>query len=713
MSATRRDFLKLTALAGSSLLIGISVVGEDAQKKTFKPNQWLRIDPDGKVTIQVGKAEMGQGVRTSLPMIVAEELDADWEHIAVEQAMPGPDFTRLGTGGSWSIGGSWKGLRTAGATARQLLLLAAAAKLGVDVTALRTERSAVIHDASGRRLTYGELASAASAIGVPKDVPLKAMKDFRLVGRRTKRLDGPDIVKGSAKYGIDTRVPGMLFATIERPPTVGGSVGSIDAAKAKHVRGVRDVVTIPSGVAVVADNTWAALKGRTLLQVTWNDGPNAAFSSEEYVEEATRAAAGEGVVMRKEGDGAAAFTNATKVLEATYVYPFYAHAALETMNCIADVRESSAEIWAPTQTANEIQEKVAELLKLPKTSVAVHVTLMGGGFGRRLRADYAVEAATLSRAIKKPVQVLWTRTDDMRDGHLQHASVHALRAAIGEDGRMTAWLHRKASNPVMTGKTWGPDELKDLPGTYRGSSWGTADVPYAVPHLETAYVRVDSPLRYGPWRSVFAPSSVFARESFVDEAAHAAGRDPLQFRLDHLAGGVFKIGDDAYDRARIRRVLETVRDRSGWGTPLVDQGRGRGVAVSMYEGETVIAYVAEVALDRDKRFRIERVVAVVDCGPVVNPIGIEQQVEGGIVWAMAQLRNQITVRKGRVEQSTYRDYPVPRIDDMPKVEVHILPSSGQQPFGIGEPPVPPLVPAVLNAYFAASGVRVRRLPLGT
>lgn len=705
MSTTRREFLKITALAGSSLLLGVEMSGAD--RKPFRPNTWLRIDPDGKVTVTVAKSEMGQGVRTSLPMIVAEELDAVWEHIVVEQAVPTPGGPSLGTGGSWSVGGSWKTLRQAGATARAMLVAAAAAKWNIDAATLRTEGGKVIHDATGRQATYGELATAAAALPVPKGVTLKNPRDFRLIGRRTKRLDGQAIVNGKATYGIDTRVPGMLFATIARPPVTGGSVAHLDSAAAKRVNGVHDVVTIPTGVAVIAGSTWAALKGRDKLEVTWNDGPHAGFSSEAWIDQATAALQQEGVVMRAEKGASPA---AAKTIEATYVYPFYAHAAVETMNCIADVRETSATIWAPTQTANEIQSKVAKLLGFAPADVTVHVTLMGGGFGRRLRADYALEAAQVSQAIRKPVQVLWTRPDDMRDGHLQHASVHAMRGAIAGDGQITLWRHKKASRPVMTGSTLSDEERKDLPAVYRDSAWGSYDVPYAVPDLEVSYVAVDSPVRYGPWRAVYAPSCVFARESFFDELAHAVGRDPLQFRLDHLAGDTFQVAGQTYDRRRIRRALEAVREHSGWGSAL-PAGQARGVAVNMYEGGTVVAYVAEVALDPQKRFRVARVVAAVDCGQVINPIGVEQQIEGGIIWAMAQLHNQITIRNGRVEQSTYRDYPVPRIDDAPKIEVHILRDTSGTPYGMGEPPVPPLLPAVLNAYFAASGVRVRKLPV--
>jgi isoquinoline 1-oxidoreductase beta subunit len=484
MTASRRDFIKVTALAGTSLMLGVATTPKKAEKKPFKPNAWLRIDPDGKVTITVGKSEMGQGVRTSLPMIVAEELDADWEHVAIEQAMPGPDFQRLGTGGSWSIGGSWKPLRTAGATARAMLVVAAAARWSADAKTLRTEKGFVI-DAAGRRASYGDLATAAAALPVPKDVPLKKREDFRILGRPTKRLDGPDIVHGKAKYGIDTRVPGMLFATIERGP-----FSSIDATKVPSVPGA-DVVMIPTGAAVVAPNTWAALKARSLLTFTRNDSQ---FDSDAWITEATAALKQDGVSMRREGTP----PEGGKTIEATYVYPFYAHAPVETMNCIADVREKSATIWTPTQTPNEIQDLVAEQLGFPKSAVEVHVTLMGGGFGRRLRADYAVEAAQLSRAIHKPVQVLWTRTDDMRDGHLQHASVHGMRATLGDDGRILGWQHKKASRALMTGREFSADDRKDMGATLSGHAWGSYDIPYAIPSLDVSYVNVDSPSATAP-----------------------------------------------------------------------------------------------------------------------------------------------------------------------------------------------------------------------
>ena len=697
---SRRDFLKITALGGTAFILG---VGAETRSKVFRPSAWLQIDRQGEVTLTVGKSEMGQGVRTSLPMILADELGADWSRVRIVQASTGPDFKSLNTGGSWSIGGSWKPLRTVGAAAREMLVTAAATSWGASRAALRTENGFVTDGT--RRIAFHDLIDAAAKLDVPKDPPLKPASEYRIIGRRISRLDGRDIVTGRAKYGIDTRVPGMLFATVARPPVVGGSVKHFDASKAKSVRGVRHVVAISSGVAVAADNTWSAMKGRDALEITFDDGPHRDFDSDRFIESLIAASEREGVVMRREEN--AAHTAPAKSIEATYIYPFYAHAPVETMNCVAHARGNSCEIWAPTQSPPRVQKLVGRKLGIPPDQVKVHVTLVGGGFGRRLSADYAVEAAELSRAVGRPVQILWTRQDDMQHSHLQHASVHVLRGGIDADGNAASWSHKKISNPIMTiDDPPTSADTADLAAFYQDSAWGTFDVPYAIPNIETSYVRVDAPIRYGPWRAVYAPSSVFARESFIDELAHAAGRDPLQFRLDLLRGpDVVKAGSLTLDRRRLRRVLESVRDRSGWNTPL-PAGRARGVACNIYDGETTIAYVAEVT-----GLHVDRVVCVVDCGPVINPIGVEQQVEGGVIWALAQLQSQITIRHGRVEQSTYADYAVPRIDDSPVIETHILPTEDTRPTGMGEPPVPPLVPAVLNAYFAATGKRIRRLPL--
>lgn len=709
MPASRRDFLRLTAVSGTALLLGVgrATAADEDEKKPWQPNAWLRVDPDGRVTIFVGKQEMGQGVRTSLPMIVAEELDADWAAIRIVQAEPGPEYQRLGTGGSGSVFGAWRVLRPAAATARAMLVSAAAAAWSVDRAALRTEAGFVIHDASGKRASYGELAAAASKLEIPKDVPLKAAKDFRIVGKRMAGLDNPAIVTGAAKYGFDIRIPGMKYASVLRCPVVGGKVAKFDASKAKGIR----AIPISSGLALVAPTTWAAMNSRDKVTVEWDLGPNAEFDSRQYLETAaTKATSDEGHPMRVEGDPKTAFANAAKTLAATYVYPFYTHAALEPLNCVAHVHDGKAELWVSTQSPNAAQRDVAKLLGIDVANVTVHPTLIGGGFGRRLRTESVVEAAEVAKALGEPVHVVWTRQEDFTDGRLQHGTAEGMRGALNAEGRIVAWGHQKVCNPFMTGQTASAEDLANLQAFYRDASWGAYDVPYDVPNIDTRYVRLDSPVRYGPWRAVYSPSSTFARESFFDELAHAAGRDPLQFRLDHL-GGIepVKAGDLTLERPRLKRVLEIVRDRSGWGKPL-PPGRARGVACNIYDGDTHIAYVAEITAN-EKSWHVDRVTCAVDCGAVVNPIGVEQQIEGGIVWALAQLMSEITVKAGRVEQTNYADYPIPLLADMPKVEVHIIGNDAPNAFGMGEPPVPPLVPAVLNAYFAATGKRVRRLPM--
>lgn len=707
MSATRRDFLRITAVSGTALLLGVGQASAQDEKKPWQPNAWLRVDPDGRVTIFVGKQEMGQGVRTSLPMIVAEELDADWSTITIVQAEPGPDYQRLGTGGSGSVFGAWRTLRPAAATARAMLVSAAAAAWGADYAALRTEKGFVLHDASGKRASYGELAASASKLEVPKDVALKTPKNFRIIGKRVARLDDPSIVTGAAKYGFDVRVPGMKYASVLRCPVVGGKVVKFDASKAAGIR----AIPISTGLALVGPTTWAAMSARDKVEVEWDLGPNATFDSREYLTAAAaKAASEEGVPTRAEGDVKAALATTAKTLDATYVYPFYTHAALEPLNCVAQVKGDKAELWLSTQAPNSVQRDVAKLLGVDAANVTVHPTLIGGGFGRRLRVEYVVEAAEVAKALGEPVQVVWTRQEDFTDGRLQHGTAEGMRGTLDANGRIVTWMHKKVCSPFMTGVAPTPEMLADPSATYRDYSWGVYDVPYDVANIETRYVRHDSPVRYGPWRAVFSPSSTFARESFFDELAHAAGKDPLQFRLDHLGGAEsVKAGDLTLERPRLRRVLETVRDKSGWGKPL-PKGRARGVACNIYDGDTHVAYVAEVTA-KETSWKVDRVVCAVDCGAVVNPIGVEQQIEGGIVWALAQLMSEITVKEGRVEQTSYADYALPRLRDMPKVEVHILGSETPNAFGMGEPPVPPLVPAVLNAYFAATGKRVRRLPL--
>src|SRR5262245_49731 len=713
MITSRRDFLKAAAFGGVSLLIGfdgsrVLGAGQNYAANSFAPNNWIRIDSDGLMTLTIGKCEMGQGVRTSLAMILAEELEADWTKIKLIQAKPSPG-SDLGTGGSDSIASSWKPLRQAGAAAREMLVAAAAARWNVDSASCSASGGGVVHPPSNRRLDYGSLAADAAKLAVPENPPLKNASNFKIVGQRTNRIDGADIVSGKARYGIDIKIPGMLYASLERPPFAGAKAKGMQEEKAGAVRGVRSIIHLPRGLAVVADNTWSAIKGRHALAVDWEDPPKDAFDSDEHWKRLETASRETGFITREEKapPGTAAVT---KTLDATYHYPFYAHAPVETMNCVADVRRNRCTIWAPTQAPERLQNQVAKLLGIAPANVDVNITLIGGGFGRRLAVDYAVEAADLSRAVKAPVQLLWSRADDMQCGHFQAASVHYLVAGFDAEGKPVSWKHTKDGS-FHNISPLDPPEKRNT-AWYQDWSWGCYDVPYAFPSIRTAYVPVDLAVKHGPWRSVFAPSSVFARECFIDEIAQARNADPLAFRLEILKGAdVIKAGTTTIDRQRLRRVLETVRDKSNWGS-VANKGSGRGVACNAYFGHTYIAYVVDVRLDQENNVHVERVIASVDCGRVINPTGVEQQIEGGIIWGISSaLKGEITFRGGAAQQSTFADFAVARMRDTPAIEIHIVGADAERPFGMGEPPVPPMVPAITNAVCAATGRRIRSLPI--
>ena len=712
MITSRRAFLKTAALGGASLVVAFDDkrllgAGKGAAGP-FKPNGWVSVNADGTVTLTIGKSEMGQGIRTSLAMILADELEADWGRIKLVQASPGPDFKQLDTGRSSSIAGSWNMLRQAGAAAREMLIAAAAARWKVDPAACSAAKGEVVHSASKRSLKYGALVADASKLPIPADPPLKKASDFRLIGKPARCIDGRNIVTGAARYGIDTKIPKMLYASIERPPWRGAKPKSSQDANALAIPGVR-LVPCASGIAVVGETTWAALKGRAALAVDWGDPPSDAFDSEAHFKRLDQASEEKGFATHQD-EAPATPRAAARTIYASYFCPFYAHAPIETMNCVADVREGSCIIWAPTQAPNSLQEEVAKLLGTTPEKVEVNVTLMGGGFGRRLAFDYALEATEISRTIQAPVQVLWTRADDMRCGHFQAASAHRLSAGLDSADALVIWRHTKASSPPNL-ELPGPAPVRDA-AFYQNLSRGAYDTPYAIPSIETAYVAVDSPVRHGPGRAGFAPSSVFAREAFIDEVAHVHGSDPLAYRLELLQGpDTFKAGSLTIDRRRLRRVLEVVREKSGWGAAVASR-HGRGVACNIYDGETHIAYVVDVAVDDAGKVRVERVVAAVDCGLVINPTGVEEQVESGIIWGISSaLMSEITFRNGAVQQATYVDYHVARMQDTPAIEVHIVPSDATQPFGMSEPPVPPIAPAIVNAVFAATGKRVRRLPI--
>ena len=723
MTTTRRAFIQVFAAGGGALALGIGYGrAAESEAKPFQPNAWLRVDPDGTVLVRVGKSEMGQGVRTALPMIVAEELDVPLEGVRIEQASPGPDFKRLGTGGSGSISGLWEPLRQAGASARTMLVGAAAARWSVPADALTTRDGFVLHAETNRKLAYGELAAEAAQQPVPQTPKLKERSAFRVVGTSKKRIDGLDIVTGRARYGLDIRVPGMLFAVVARAPQLASKVVSFDATAAMKVGGVRNVVQIPTGVAVIASNTWAALRGRDALKIEWSESPHAAFDSREHLRVLERAADKPALTIRKDGEGRAAFANVARTIEATYHYPFAAHAALEPVNCTALVTDDKATIWSATQTPNGVHSAATQILGLPESAITVNVLLLGGGFGRRLGVDFDREAIEIAKTMKgTPVQLLWSRDDDMRHGYFQAASVHRLIAGLDADNRVVAWEHRKASSPHNARRV-PTDSDKVNPETVRGWAWGVYDMPYFISAAEMSYAVIDSPLPIGPWRSVFSPSSVFARECFVDEVAQQTSRDPLQLRISLLGANdpnvqpVLEVAGERIDRRRMRKVLETVAEKAGWGSA-PRAGIARGLACNVFHTETYIAYVVDVSLrpgapEGKLPFRVERVVCALDCGVAINPLGVAQQVESGVIWSLSNMKNEITVRNGRVEQAYYSDFPVVMLDETPPViETHIVPSDDDRPHGLGEPTVCPLAPAVANALSRLIGRRVRALPV--
>lgn len=709
---SRRDFLKVTGAAGAGLVLGLRLQAKprpgEALKAPFRPNAFLALRPDGTAVITVPKSEMGQGVRTALPLVLAEELDLDWSRVELVQAMPGPDFKSLGTGGSTSVSTTWMTLRKAGAAAREMLLAAAAQAWSVPIDQCRTEKG-FVHGPGGHKQAYGELVEAAAKLPVPKNPQLKAPVDFRLLGRPTLRLDGPAIVTGKAVFGLDIRRPGQRFAAVLRCPVVGGQPKTWDQAKALAVRGVKAVAQVPTGLAVIADSTWAAFKGRTALaaSITWDEGAHRNFSSSELETRIHQALAGPADTAREVGDTPAALKAATRVLEADYAFPWQAHATMEPMNATVLASTAGAELWLGTQAPNQTQTRAAEALGLKADQVKVNVTLLGGGFGRRSGTDFSTEAAQVAKAVGGgPIQVVWSREDDFRHDLFHPATLHRMKAALGASGNLSAWSHRIAGPAIL--RSWlGGRKIASQAETEANGAW---DIPYDIPALQITYAEVEAPIPLGWWRGIEIVPNVFARECFLDETAHALGKDPLQFRLDLLGRRKkVKLGKDEVDIARLRHVVELAAGKAGWGRKL-PPGHGLGLACHAYDARTYVAAVAEVSVERGA-LRVHRMTAAVDCGIVLNPAGLEGQVEGGIAFGISALFSQITFEKGRAMQEGFDTFPVLRQPDMPVVDVHMVPST-EAPSGMGEPPVPVSIPAVLNAVFAATGKRIRRLPLG-
>jgi isoquinoline 1-oxidoreductase beta subunit len=699
---SRRDFLTAGVAAGAGLVIGFYLPhGSSAARDTFAPNAYLKITPDGKITIVVARSEMGQGVRTSLPMILAEELEADWKQITIEQAGASTLYGDQTTGGSASVRTTWDPMRKAGAAAREMLISAAALEWGVPRSGCKAENSAVAHVGSSRRLTYGQLASKAGAQPIPTDVPLKQAKDYQIVGKPLPRFDVPSKVDGKAEFGIDFRLSGMKYAVLARCPVIGGKVASFDDSESRKISGVGFVGKIgDSAVAVVADSVWSAMEGRRVLNVQWDEGPNKDFNSAAMLSSLKKSASSKAVTLYSTGDVSKA---SGRRIAAEYQLPLMAHAAMEPGNCTAQFRGSSCELWAPTQVPQDVRDSVAQAIGLDPDQVKVNVTLMGGGFGRRLEHDYGVEAALVSKAANAPVKVLWTREDDMRNSTYRPASYHQLSAVLDGQGWPVAFTHQIVA-PSISGQKGLPTPNgidPDLPDE--------AALIYSLPSAALEYVMTETPVPLGWMRSVYALQAGFASESFIDELAAAAKKDPFDYRMHLLSKDEdIKYFDTVWHTARMRGVLQLAAEKAGWGKPL-PAGRYQGIACFGCFS-TYMAEVVEISMEGDQP-HIHRVVAVMDCGQVVNPNILEQQIKGGVIYALTNaLRAQITIEKGRVVQGNFDDYAPIRMNEAPLIEVYSVPST-EAPTGAGEPPVPPLAPALCNAIFAATKKRIRALPI--
>jgi isoquinoline 1-oxidoreductase beta subunit len=703
-SLSRRNFLIAGAAAGGGLLLSLSLPlgqSEAATSESFTPNAFIRIGSDGQVVLTMPYVEMGQGTYTSIPMLIAEELEVELKQVRLEHAPPNqklyanPLLGVQATGNSNAIRGAWKPLREAGASAREMLIVAAAKRWGVDAKSCHAEAGEVVHAASGRRSRYGELAADAAQLPVPTNLALKRPDEFKLIGTPAKRLDISGKVNGSAVYGMDARPPGVKIATLAQSPAFGGRLKSVDDTDAKAVKGVRQIVRLDDAVAVVADHMGAAKKGLEALKVEWDDGTHAALSTKDIAHELEQATLKAGAVAQTIGDADKAMANAATKVEATYQLPFLAHATMEPMNCTVHFRGSECEIWVGTQAIARVQAMAAKAAGLPIEKVIVHNHLIGGGCGRRLEADGVVRAVAIAKQVDGPVKVVWTREEDIQHDMYRPAWFDRIAAGLDKDGKPVAWTNRFAGSSVIA--RWLPPGFKD--GLDPDTTEGAIDLLYALPNFHVEYVRVEPPgIPTAFWRSVGPSHNVFVTESFVDELAAAAKQDAVAYRRALL---------DKNPRAKA--VLDLAADKAGWGTPL-PKGHGRGISLQFAFG-SYLAQVAEVEVAKDGSVRVHRVTCAMDCGTVVNPDTVQAQIQSGVIFGVtAALYGEISLKNGRVEQSNFDNYQILRINEAPAIEVHVIKSS-EPPGGMGEAGTSGIVPAVANAVFAATGKRLRKMPI--
>ncbi|WP_371074783.1 MULTISPECIES: molybdopterin cofactor-binding domain-containing protein [unclassified Sinorhizobium] len=705
---SRRQFLQVSAAAGGGLLLGLALplAAEDANATAgeFTPNAFIRIESDGRVILTMPYVEMGQGTYTSVPMLIAEELEVGLAQVELEHAPPNEKLygnPLLGgiqaTGGSTTIRAAWEPMRQAGATARIMLVNAAAKKWDVDPASCHAENGDVVHSATGRRARYGDLAADAALQTVPQTVPLKPKKDFKLIGTPAKRLDAPAKVNGTAVYGIDVTMPGLKIATLAQSPTFGGKVKNVDDTAAKAVKGVRQIVRLDDCVAVVADHMGAARKGLAALEIEWDDGPHAKLTTDDILHELEQKTLGPGALAQNVGDVDKAMASAVTKVEANYHVPFLAHATMEPMNCTVHVRDGSCEIWVGNQIIPRAQATAAEVTGLPLEKVIVHNHLIGGGFGRRLEIDGVTRAVQIAKQVDGPVKVVWTREEDLQHDMYRPFFFDRFSAGLDAEGMPVAWNHRFAGSSVLS--RWLPPAFQN--GIDPDTIDGTANLVYTLPNLRVEYTRVEPPgIPTAFWRSVGPSHNIFVVESFIDELAHAAKKDPVDYRQALL---------EATPRAKA--VVALAAEKAGWGSPL-PAGTGRGVSVQSVFG-SYMAQVAEVEVAKDGTVRVRRVTCAVDCGTVINPDTVRAQVQSAVIFGItAALYGEITLKDGRVEQSNFDTYQMLRINEAPQIDVHIVESS-EPPGGMGEPGTSAIVPAIGNAIFAATGKRLRKMPVDT
>jgi len=702
---TRRSFLKRTGLiiATAATPAGIQLLNVSrgwAAPESFTPHAFLEIAADDTVTVWVGQTELGQGTHTGIPMIIADELDASWERVRVKMALAGEPFKdpvwhmQL-TGGSTSIRHRWDMLRTVGAAARQMLIQAAAETWGVPADTCVAANSSVTHT-EGRSMRYGQLVPAAAKLPAPKNPPLKDPKEYRIIGTKRDRLDIPDKVAGNTRFGMDFTLPGMCTAVVARPPRYGATPQAYDTAGAMDVKGVIRVVPLDGRIAVCAETTYAAMTGRDALNITWSEGAHPDLNDDVLDRLYNDHLGKTGAIAQKSGDVESAFARAARTVEGAYKLPYLSHAQLEPLNCTAYVEKDRCRLWVPTQGQTVAQLTASKLTGLPADKVEVMTLPAGGGFGLRGETDPVIDAVLLSKALNRPVKVVYTREDDFSTDYFRPASRCRIKAGLDSDGRLVAWSHKVAAQSVLSRVM--PQVVKN--GIDRDAVAGITDMPYGLPNQLVEYVMVELPVTVGWWRSVGYSVNAFTVESFMDELAHAAGKDPVRFRLDHMEKG-----------SRPHTLLSLLAEKGGWNAP-PPQGRGRGVAVTSCF-ESVAAHMAEVSVHQTGRITVHKMTCAVDCGTAVSPDAIQAQVEGGVVMAMSTaFHEKVGFAEGGVETANYDAYPLLTMTDVPEIEIHLAPSGGKAG-GIGEPVIPSVAPALANAVFNATGVRLRELPFDT